>query len=188
MRRLIILIFIGVVSLVSACSDLRQIMPNANPAADRKEKSEKLLKSLGIAVNPSLPLVESESQTKFRSPQDTARRALVLCALVLTANKVAGGAAWVKQERLWDAVNPKEKAFFENPKPAEKDRVNAARRAEALFVLLSAMGKIDNLDIPTQVCDEDVVQNTLPNLVDPFGNSSSTQSSDHRQRSLTQRI
>ena len=36
----------------------------------RKERNEKLLKSMGVSINPSLPLIKSEAEAKLRSPQD----------------------------------------------------------------------------------------------------------------------
>ena len=62
-------------------------MRKISPALARKDKNEQLLKSLGVPVNPTLPLIESESEVRLRTPQEIARRAVVLYAVVRSATR-----------------------------------------------------------------------------------------------------
>ena len=63
-------------------------MMNAqNSSLQRKERNEQLLTRLGIPVNPNLPRVESEAETKLRNPQDVAKRAIVLYFVISVAHE-----------------------------------------------------------------------------------------------------
>jgi len=164
MRSVVTLITLLASLPLGACGPMGRFMSKNNPQVLRKEKNEQLLKSLGVPVNQHLPLVESESEAKFRSRQDTARRALVLYIVVLAAHKAIATdpADWLKREGLWDSVSPKEKEFLENPNRPEKDAAIASWRAEALWVLLWAILKTDKLEYPAELCDTAIVQQIMP--------------------------
>ena len=132
--------------------------------AKRKERTEGYLKSLGVPVNPHLPLVEGETAVRFREPKEVAKRAVVLYALVAVAHRAdrERATSWLKREGLWESVSPKEKAFLESDDPPEQDRVEASWRAESLWTLLWALGKTERLDLPKEMCDTQLIQQIMP--------------------------
>ncbi len=134
--------------------------------AQRKDSNEQKLKTLGIPINPHLPLVEDENETKFRTAKEVATRAIVLYALVMVAHEVDAqrAAAWLKKEGLWSAVSPNEKAFFESSDVFHKELVEASWRAESLWTLLWAIGKVETLDLPKELCDSQLIQQIMPDL------------------------
>jgi hypothetical protein len=52
-----------------------------------------------------------------------------------------------------DALTPKERSFFYDSKPDNYDRIRFTWRYESCWVLLWALGYIDELGIPTDTCD-----------------------------------
>ena len=50
-------------------------------AVERKQNSERLLKSLNIPFIDHLPLIEEDDEAKIRTPQEIASRILVLTYL-----------------------------------------------------------------------------------------------------------
>ena len=124
-------------------------------AVARKARSEEKLRSYGIPTLDSLPPTESNEECLIRPPWEVARRA---SALVTVAARAEG----LEQQRaiqflqawgLWDAASPMEQAFLSNPHPAETDRIQCLWRYECLWVMLWALGHVEQLALPTAVCD-----------------------------------
>lgn len=133
-------------------------------AQRRKLRSEEYLKSLGVPINPGLPVVEDENQAKLREAAAVARRALVLYGLLLVADgdDRSEVVAWLKEQNLWDDASPKERRFFENNNPPQQDEVNASWRVEALWIFLWALGKIEQVGPATTQCDSQTIEEVLP--------------------------
>ncbi len=152
-------------ALVVGCSHANITPMSASDSpVKRKERTEGYLKSLGVPVNPHLPLVEGESEVRLREPKEVAKRAIVLYALVAVAHQADRQRAtlWLKREGLWESVSPKEKGFLESDDPPEQARVEASWRAESLWTLLWALGKTARLDLPNEVCDTQLIQEIMP--------------------------
>jgi hypothetical protein len=144
---------------LTGCNKVKKI----DASVARKEKNEQLLKSLGVPINPNLPRIASETEVRLRTPQDVARRAVVLDAVVLVGYRVnTDSVGWLKREGLWDYVSPNEKALFENPTLTAQDLLAAQWRSEALWTLLWAMGDTDELDLPTRLSDAETAERVLP--------------------------
>ncbi len=131
----------------------------------RKVKSEAQLTELGIPVNRWLPLIEAEDDVRIRDPKEVAKRAIVLHAIAAVG---CGGdrdaiQQFLKVEGVWASVSPKEKILFEKDTPPEQSMIDASWRAEALWTLLWALGKVEELDLPTGQCDAEHVQEVMPN-------------------------
>lgn len=62
--------------------------------------------------------------------------------------------SWLRKEGLWADVSPQEAAFLCDKEPERKAYVGATWRAEALYVLLWALGKIEKLAKPAAICQE----------------------------------
>jgi uncharacterized protein DUF4272 len=135
----------------------------------RKEHSESYLKKLGIPVNVHLPRIESETETKLRSPQDVAKRCLVLCAVCGVGHDVdrAATISWLRREGLWEFVSPTEQKFLESATPTKQQKIDATWRSESIWVLLWSLGYVKTVDLPTKSCDVDFILKSVPNLGDP---------------------
>jgi len=121
----------------------------------RKKRSEELLKTQGIPINPSLPAIESEEETTPRSAKDIAKRAVGLCAVALRGEDL-------KQQEVISLLNgkdvlasatPEEKKFLLKNNPAGQEMINFKWRYESLWVLLWALGHAEDLGAPTSFCD-----------------------------------
>jgi putative acetyltransferase len=130
----------------------------------RKVRTEEYLQSLGVPINPHLPLVEDDSETELRRAADVARRALVLYHLVGVG--FGGGAdhavEWLRRASLWEHVSPLEQDFLLDADPSPQAVANATWRVEALWVLLWSLKKIDKLELPVGECNTDLISNLMP--------------------------
>lgn len=96
-----------------------------------------------------------DSDQLIRPARDVAQRCLVLYGVVAVAHQELreNVISWLTTEGLWEAVSPKEKAFLTSPAASNEDMINAGWRAEALWVLLWALGEVEDLGAPEEVCD-----------------------------------
>lgn len=129
-----------------------QTLPSA---LERKAASESRLRSLGIPVLESLPPIEANEEGLIRPPWEVARRA---SALVTVAARAEG----LEQQRaiqflqawgIWDAASPREQAYLLNPVPTEVERIQCLWRYECLWVMLWALGHVEDLGLGNCVCD-----------------------------------
>jgi hypothetical protein len=93
-------------------------------------------------------------EDEIRQPEEIARRALTLAAVVSCAfgTPKPDVGAWLKSENLWDELSPEEKAYMEG-NGSEKQDVQFSWRIEALVPLLWAINKIDTLPGLDSECD-----------------------------------
>jgi hypothetical protein len=165
------LMIMGILSFITSllgCGRSSSQQPNSNLSSleRRKARTEAELKELGIPINPYLPLVEGEEDARIREPQDVARRAVILYALVAVADGEdrERTVAWLRDDGLWNAVSPSEREFFLNDNPAEQEIINALWRSEALWTLLWSLGEVEILSLPTGYCDIVHVREVMPKL------------------------
>jgi hypothetical protein len=104
---------------------------------------------------------------QIQAADQVARRCIVLYAVLAAGHDEPRGelVAWLRREGLWDAVSPKESEFLVSESPAQKQRINATWRAEALLPLLWSLGLIAALPIPQQLCDMQLIRSVLPPLL-----------------------
>lgn len=131
-----------------------EFQPSAE-ALHRKEHSEAALRNEGVPVNPHLPVIETEAESKRRSPDQVAYRAL---ALLVVAVKGEGLEQDIVQRVIKDYglqvhFTPKEQAFIATASPSQADYVQFSWRYEAAWTLLWALGFVDDLGKPTSICD-----------------------------------
>ena len=121
----------------------------------RRQKNNAIIKQMGLPVLESLPVVEDESTIKPRSMDEIARRSLAVafCAVKGEANDQALVQRLVVKFSAASYFSPEEKAFIENADPSEQDRANFAWRYECQHVLLWALGYLDKLAPPNEICD-----------------------------------
>jgi hypothetical protein len=119
----------------------------------RKSRSESLLKAEGMPINDWLPAIETASESKLRSPVEIARRAV--CLLI-----VAGRASGLPDDIVKSLIakhgvsgnfTESEEAFLANVSPSVDSQLQLSWRVEAAWVLLWALGFVENLGLP---CDQ----------------------------------
>jgi hypothetical protein len=136
-------------------------------AQERKEKTETYLTNLNVPINPHLPLIEEESEAVIRSGQDIARRILILTYL----NVVQEGGdkkeiiAFLKNEGLWNDVSEDEKELLKKTKLTKQDKINLSWRSEGVWLMLWAINKVGELEMPTTQCTINEILCRLPGFL-----------------------
>jgi hypothetical protein len=123
-------------------------------ALDRKQRSMARLRAEAVALNEHLPVIEAAAESKRRSTEDVAQRAV---ALLIVAEKGSGAPPAHVAELVADFdarkfLSPAETAFLAG-QPAEAERAQFSWRYEAYWVLLWALGFIETLEGPKHECD-----------------------------------
>ncbi|MCH5690836.1 DUF4272 domain-containing protein [Niabella sp. W65] len=142
-------------------------------AAERKSGTEKLLRELNIPYLDHLPLIEEEHEAVVRTAPEIAERILILTYLNYVS-EVPGGAseviAFLKTNDLWDKVWPDEKELFQKEKLTRQEEINISWRTEAIWLLLWAINKVEELALPTQeIASADILERLPEFLSDPSG-------------------
>ena len=121
----------------------------------RKKRSEELLKTRGIPVNSSLPVIESEEEISLRSAEDIAKRAIALLAVAAREKGMEQQKAIdiLTEREAWESTTPREREFLLKKDPTKQEMINFTWRFEGLWVLLWALGYVEELGIPTSICD-----------------------------------
>lgn len=122
---------------------------------DRAARSFALLKAREFPAFSGPLFVDDDAEVKLQSPQDVARRTLVLWAVVMRAEGMPQEEAVGLLENLdlWGSVSPEEKLFLQDDDPDDDKCQALVWRLESLWVLLWALGYIDVLDWPSGMCD-----------------------------------
>ncbi|SDW46848.1 protein of unknown function [Marininema mesophilum] len=143
---------------------------------DRKIRSEERLKSQGVPVDTSLPVIEGEEDVRLRRPADVAARIVVLYALqgVIFHDDPKRVVHWIQGEGLWDRLSSEEEPVFqlvlppfnEGKQQKLQDMVDhpLTWRIEALWALLWALGLIERLGFPDAECDGAKVKEVVPEI------------------------
>lgn len=127
----------------------------SDEAHSRKDRSIAILKAENVPFIEHLPLIETEAESTRRTDEQVATRAMALCVVAVKGegldqeiiNKL------IDDYQLASAFTPNEKEFINNPNPTQHDRVQFAWRYECYWVMLWALGFIDELERPDQICD-----------------------------------
>ncbi len=133
----------------------------------RKEKSIELCRKHNIPTIEHLPCIESEENVKIRSKEDIIKRALALCFVGL---KSVG----LEQRHLDEytekykvseslSLSELEKEYIQADQPSEQQTVNANWRFESLNILLWALGYVESLNFPREVCNVPEIVNIIIN-------------------------
>jgi hypothetical protein len=141
--------------VVVDASLLDQHTPVTESGKARKENTEAFLKIRKVPVAKTLPPIEGDEVARIRSVEEVAGRAL---ALMLVAVKAEGLEDEIVQRVMTDFgiesfLSPDERTFIADPNPAQQDKINFIWRYEGLWVMLWALGYIEELPFPDQICD-----------------------------------
>jgi hypothetical protein len=132
--------------------------------AHRKEKSEFILKERNIKINQWLPCVEAAEEITIRTPEEIAKRIVILMALRSVSyeeRKPDEVIEHLKQCHLWGDVTESEKQFLADP--TEEKRCTFSWEIEKIYVLMWAVNRINEISFPNDVCDSDQMK-----FADPF--------------------
>lgn len=114
--------------------------------------------------------VEDDTEIHPPSADDVAKRALVLWAVVLMAEGVkrAECEAILETHGIWEAASPSESAFLRDESPDPATAQDLVWRLEALWILLWALGHLDEVPWPSGMCDVPRIAEVLnPREMDP---------------------
>lgn len=124
-------------------------------AIKRKKRSERILASEGVPINTALPLIRPVSDSRPRSNEEVAMRALCVLMTAVKAERMDQPMVLrvVRRYALAAHFTPAEKEFIRNATPTVDEKAMVSSKYEAAWALLWALGFIDALGIPNQTCD-----------------------------------
>lgn len=131
---------------------------------ERRNRSVEFLRGKGIYVTEWLPLIEGEEDAHFRTVREVALRAAALLAVALHAEVLMTESMDVKKARSYSdsitkafgcksAFSPEEKAFLKKKAPDQREGIRFSWQYECLYVMLWALGLIEELSFPDRICD-----------------------------------
>jgi Domain of unknown function (DUF4272) len=136
-------------------------------AAERKQNSERLLKSLNIPFIDHLPLIEEEHEARIRTPQEIAQRILVLTYLNYVSEEPEDRSKvinFLQEQDLWNSVSHDEKELF-SKELSDKEHINISWRSEAIWLLLWVINKVDTIDLPNEEVSIPQILELLPDFM-----------------------
>src|SRR5215470_15726068 len=124
-------------------------------ARQRAERSEAILRGQGVPINTWLPVTETEEEAKLRTRDEVCYRALSLIVVAINADRLdpAFAERLVHYYGLEPYLTPKERAFLKAELPSDQDLAIFLWRVEAAWVLLWALGYVQELEKPQTVCE-----------------------------------
>lgn len=135
----------------------------APDAVDRWRRSIAVMEAEGVPVNPWLPVIESEAETRLPTTEKVAMRAV---ATLLVASKGAGLEQeyvdeYVEKYALTPWLSPDEARFLGEPEPSHQDSGVHSWRFEAAHVLFWSLSFIDDLAGPREQTDPGALQRLI---------------------------
>jgi len=117
-------------------------------------RSEGILHRDGVRINQHLPVIETR-EARLRSTQEVAYRTLALLAVALKGEGLEQQLVetLVGRYDLAPYFTPKESVFIRSAAPSQIDRTQFSWRYEAAWVLLWALGYLEELGKPSTICD-----------------------------------
>ena len=127
----------------------------SDEALARKNSSIAVLMKNGIRYIEHLPVIETEKESKRRTANEVADRAMALCVVAVKGEGLEQEIVdqLVSRYRLAEVFTPKEAVFIKEPNPTQHDRTQFVWRYECYWVLLWALGYVDSLGTPDSICD-----------------------------------
>ena len=131
---------------------------------ERRKRTRNIIFSKYIYVQSWYPLIESESELLFRTPEEIAERAIALMIVsVYSECRLSDNLSYNEAYtfikgiiNLYDAdkmFSPKERKYINNPHSNHQEQVKYSWKYESLLVLEWALGLVDNLDFPDHICN-----------------------------------
>lgn len=124
-------------------------------AQARKDRSIAVLNSENVPFFPELPAIETEAESTRRTTEEVALRAMALCVAAIKGEGLEQEVVdqLIEKLRLASAFTAEEKEFIANPNPTQNDSIQFSWRYECYWVMLWALGFLDQLNRPDCQCD-----------------------------------
>lgn len=121
----------------------------------RRRRSLAVLEGLGVPSNPILPVVEDEADVVLRQILDVAGRAYALeaCAVKGESGDHAFAQELVDRYRARPYLSPVERDFLDDSEPGKQELIDHRWGYECVHVMLWALGQVDELRPPNEICD-----------------------------------
>jgi hypothetical protein len=121
----------------------------------RAERSFAALKPRKVPAYGGPLFVQDDSEVRLQDAQVVARRAVILWAVALKAEATPQQEVidLIKRADAWNSITPIEKAFLEDANPNPDLSRAMVWRLESLWVMLWALGYVDQLEWPRDMCD-----------------------------------
>ena len=128
-----------------------------NDQQERRQRSENYCKAHNVPVyaNPNSLFVDPEDKVTIRSQDIVVDRALALCYIGLKSEGLEQQYLdkMDKDYNIMPKLTPNEKTYATAKQPTEQQKIDANWRYESLHVMLWALGFIDTLMYPDQMCN-----------------------------------
>jgi len=136
---------------------------NLDEAQMRKKRSIEILKAHNVPYIQHLPVIETANNVKIRTVEEIAQRAVTCLLAIQVACDAAGAPGNFKKSRkffgeklielgLEGFLTQKEQKIFKG-KCNNQDFVSMTWKYEAYWILLWALGIVEQLDYPSEACD-----------------------------------
>lgn len=136
---------------------------NLDEAQMRKKRSIEILKAHNVPYIQHLPVIEIANNVKIRTVEEIAQRAVTCLLAIQVACDAAGAPGNFKKSRkffgeklielgLEGFLTQKEQKIFKG-KCNNQDFVSMTWKYEAYWILLWALGIVEQLDYPSEACD-----------------------------------
>lgn len=124
-------------------------------AVDRRGRSLAILTRESVPFMAQLPVIETSAEAKIRPVDEVAYRTLSLLTVALKGDGLEQSIVEriVRVHGLDLYLSPKESKFIANPNPSDFERTQFSWRYECAWVLLWALGYVEELGRPSQICD-----------------------------------
>jgi hypothetical protein len=142
---------------------------------ERKLKSIEILKSNQVPYIEGLPRIEDVNEIEVRSADEIAKRAIA-CLIAIQVSCDINSGENIEESREFfkgflekyevsnELTEAEKKIIFGTPE--EQDVINMAWKYEAYWTLIWALGILDELNYPSQICDCDFAINVVAECKD----------------------
>ena len=142
-------------------------------AQERKNRSIEILQTQNVPFIEHLPLRYETNEVIPRDKKEVIERLAcsftsIMCALSIGKNEYTEeDREYMTQDFLsarygaLDLLTPKEQKIISGNNVSEAEAINAAWKYESSWVLLWALGVMEELSFPNQICDCDLVMGTM---------------------------
>jgi uncharacterized protein DUF4272 len=124
---------------------------------DRRAHAEAYCKAHNVPIytNPNALFVEPEDKVTIRTQDEVVDRALALCYIGLKSEGLEQRHLdkMDKDFSIMTKLSENEKAYATAKHPTKQQKIDANWRYESLHVMLWALGFIDTLSFPDQICN-----------------------------------
>lgn len=135
---------------------VEKVAPTPDQQA-RRTQSEAYCQAHGVPIyaNPTALFTDPEAQVTLRTQKAVVDRALALCYLGLKSEGLEPEhlAEMERDYHITSKLTPKEKLYATATAPTEQQQIDANWRYESLHVLLWALGFVETLEYPDQMCN-----------------------------------